>query len=294
MKTIYGVKNIDEDFKNCVVAIGVFDGVHIGHQKIISQVLKQSERLLTSNLIITFDINPEKFLSSVADSPTLTTLEHKLELFSRYHVRKCLVIAAGSKIFNTTAEKFIIDILYKKLKVKQVIIGQDFTFGKSGKGNVILLKQLGRKYDFKVTPVRLKKIGKDTISSSLIRGFVKNSKLNDASKALGRNFSILGKLRKDTFLTKKIGLLFLNLKYAQEVLPTEGLYSVKIEYKKKVSIGLALVGTNYKKIPVVSIYVPGLNSKARNSFVDVQFVKLLTREITFDNIEDSKTYVNKI
>lgn len=303
MKIVYGIENIDEDFKNCIVTIGAFDGVHIGHQKIIHEAKKYANSLSVSELVITFDLHPIKIVDSKETSLILTTLEHKLKLLSDYGVKKCLVLQANRKFFNMSPEKFVKDILYNKLHIQQIVIGDDFSFGKDSKGNIDLLRKLGRKYNFTVISVNLVKLNSDIISSTLIRKSVKKSKLVKVRRMLGRNFSVLGKLKKRKTLSEELNLLFFDLEYTQEIVPKEGIYVIKIKYNNKKLRGLAIVGMSIPdsqsidkkgtdKIMLI-LYSEETLDDVHDALVEIEFIRLIHENVKFGNMREFKKFVYK-
>lgn len=244
MKIRFGINNIEENFKNSVIAMGVFDGVHKGHQKIINVLLKKATEFSATDLVITFDPFTKKILSGNKSSFIITSLKHKLKLIERYGVQNCLVIEKKEKIFDMSAIDFIKSVLVEKLKLKGIIIGENFKFGRDKTGDVRLLEEKGNIFDFKVFPVALLKEKKEIISSSSIREYVKEGKLNKASSALGRSFSVYGDLKrkKDLFQSvKKIPSYLLT--HSQEIYPPGGFYEVVVAFvDKKVKIpGIVLV-----------------------------------------------------
>lgn len=306
MKIAYGIENIDKGFKNGVVTIGVFDGFHIGHQKIIHKAKSLAKSLSFSNVVITFEPHPDKLLSSKQTSLILTTLEHKLSLFSNYSVQKCLILKASKKIFDMRAEEFVRDILYSELGVRRVVVGENFSFGKDGKGDVNLLMKLGKDYNFKVVSVKLVRINSEIVSSSLIRDFVKQAKLDKAYKALGRNFSILARVKSNNLLIEKIGVSCFNLDYSHEILPIDGWYAIRVKYKDENLMGLALVGAdniiikskqinlvakNDTKNLVVWINIANLDKRIWDKLIEVEFIRLIDRKTEFKDLRQLKNYI---
>jgi len=296
MKVIYGIENISKDFKNNVVTIGAFDGVHIGHQNILNKTKIQTNFLGVSDVVITFDPHPGKLLSSKRTPLILTNLNHKLKLFSDYSVEKCLIIKTEQDIFNMSAIDFVEDILYKRLKVKQIVVGENFTFGKNRQGNIELLTKLGEKYNFGVISVKLRKTNSDIISSSLIRELVSRAKLKKAENMLGRNFSILGKLTKDKLLIKKIGLPFFKLVYTQEIFPMEGLYKIKINSNEGIAIvkiynvviedtKLNLLNKKDKKDKIVCLFRRTIKQEFLKNPIELKFIKFISKKIKFNEIK---------
>lgn len=291
MRTIFGIENVDQNFKNSVAAMGVFDGVHKGHQKIIEVLKEKALRLRTKNLIITFDPYSKKKLSGNKSSFILTSLKHKLKIIENYGVENCLVIRKEEKIFEMSATKFIREILVHRLKLKGIVVGEDFNFGKNRKGNVSLLKKRGEEYNFKVFPVKKLLEGEEIISSSSIREYVEKGELNKANKALGRVFSVYGRLKREDLLYERFKIPSYILTHSQEILPPHGLYGVEVvqfdrkfsgivlvwkkSLKNNMSFDIKLVLKNSKIILFCKKNISGFFDNP----VDVKFKKLLKKEI---------------
>ncbi len=244
MEVARKISNIPSSFRNCVVSIGVFDGVHLGHQRIIDVLKTQSTVLSVSSLIITFDPHPKEILSLKDKFFYLTSIEKKLNLFKKYGIDKCLILEATKKIFNIRADEFVKDILYEKLRIRQVVVGKNFKFGKNGKGDINLLNKLGKKYFFTVIPVSLREIGSNTISSSLIRRLVKKGDFRKVSKTLSRNFSISGECQNIKNFYKETGLFFYSFKTNQLFFTKPGIYNIRVRSGKKYLKGLLSVKLN--------------------------------------------------
>jgi riboflavin kinase/FMN adenylyltransferase len=186
MKIIRGLPAAKRiNLKSTVCTIGVFDGVHIGHRKIIKAVVRQAHKERKTSLILTFWPHPFS-LTDKAGLSLITSLEERLKLIKELGPDICLVMRFTKSISRLPPEKFLHEILLEALKMHRLIVGENFFFGKGASGDVKFLRRMSRIYNFKLTVMSLKKINGQPISSSYIRYLVNKGQIKLASKFLGR------------------------------------------------------------------------------------------------------------
>jgi riboflavin kinase/FMN adenylyltransferase len=205
------------------MTIGTFDGLHSGHRKLLFRVINQAKDADSNSIVVTFDLHPKEFLDSATSTLILTTLAEKKKLISDLKP-DFLVILPFAEIFNLHPEAFVEDILFRTLKIKKIIVGDDFVFGKHRLGNIDLLKNMGQKLGFEVEVMERTKNSKNFISSTLARSLVVDGYMKTAGEILGHNYIIRGLVCETNTKTTQITLKNLN-----KIIPPLGLYEVKID-----------------------------------------------------------------
>ena len=220
--------------KKTCAAIGIFDGVHRGHQYLIKQMLATARRLGAQPIVITFFPSPGPVLRPDVKLGYLTSLQDRFRCLSDLGVAACLVVRFNRSFAGIQPQKFIKDILVKKLGVKAVFVGDGFRFGKDRSGDIALFQKLGPKYGYEMHAVSGLKQGGAIISSTRIRQLIETGKLNEAARLLGRPVSISGVVVKGSERGKSLGFPTANIDYEADILPPKGVYVVRVLLGEKV------------------------------------------------------------
>jgi riboflavin kinase/FMN adenylyltransferase len=245
MEMIRGLESLNKSYRNTVLTIGNFDGVHLGHQKIITTVLRRAKELKGTPMAITFDPHPMVVIAPERKIKILTTLEEKAKLMEEMGIKVFLCIQFTKAFSNMHPDDFINDVLVKKINVREIIVGTNYAFGKNKKGTVELLRRRGKKHGFTVKVIRNAKLHGDIVSSSKIRDLLARGTVFEASIFLGRAYSIEGSVIKG----KGRGESLLNVPTANittpvEIAPREGVYAVRVNYEGTIYEGVANIGKN--------------------------------------------------
>lgn len=215
--------------KKLILTMGAFDGLHVGHQKVLKAVLKRAKKINGTAGVFTFWKHPKRVLRKKNGSPEIITWTwHKLELLEQMGIDICFLVNFTKTFSSLSPEGFVRDILVKTLGVKEVIIGYNFHFGKGKKGNPKLMTELAEKYGFGCKIIQKQKRGKKWISSTEIRSLIRKGKLRKAESYIGRPYTILGTTVKGRRLGRKLGFPTANLDPHNEALPPKGVYVVKV------------------------------------------------------------------
>ena len=241
MQIIYGLDKARKNRKAIVASIGIFDGVHLGHQHLIKQVIRQARRLKAQSAIFTFSPHPLMMLNPLRVPHLLIFLRHRLRLISSLGIDLCLVLKFNRALANMPPEEFVRN-LTNKFRIKKLLIGENFYFGKNKCGDLRLLKELGKKYNFKVEKIKIIKAQGKSISSTKIRQLVRQGKLNIVSKLLGRPVSILGTVTKGFARGRTLGFPTANINPHHEVLPPFGVYAVRVKINEGWHQGILNIG----------------------------------------------------
>ncbi len=225
---IYKNFNIDKKFKNSGIAIGNFDGFHLGHQRVIK---KGKEIAKKNNLkfgLMVFQPLPVMFFNKKLKNYRIDTLKQKILSSKKYKIDFLIIKKFDKKFSNITSEDFIKKILYKKLKTKLIFISKNFRFGKNRAGDVKLLKNKESFFNYKTNTITPLFKNQSTISSTLIRKNIKKGKIKLANKLLGRLWTVEGTVRRGDGRGRKIGFPTCNLDLENYIIPKLGVYSSKI------------------------------------------------------------------
>ena len=245
MEIIRGLEALNKSYPNTVLTIGNFDGVHLGHQKIILEVLKRSEEIKGTSMAVTFEPHPMKVLAPEREIRILTTLEEKAKLIEEMGVNVLLCINFNKEFANLLPDDFIEDVLVKKINAKEIIVGTNYAFGKNKKGTVELLRRRGKKYGFRVKAISNVRVYGNIVSSSSIRSLLLKGAVYDTSTFLGRAYSIEGSVIKGKGRGKNLlNIPTANITTPIEIAPKEGVYAVRVGFNNSIYEGVANIGKN--------------------------------------------------
>ena len=291
---IYKNANLDKKHHNGVIAIGNFDGLHLGHQKVINEAKKKAKKNNLPFGIITFEPVPVMFFNSNIKNHRINSLKQK-----RFQLKKFkldfLIIIRFNKIFSSlTAEQFIMKIISNKTKCKFLYVSKNFKFGYKRQGTIQMLKKYEKLYDFKSIITKPYKKNKKIISSTLIRKKIISGKIIEANKLLNREWSVEGKVIKGQKLGRKIGFPTCNLKLDDYIIPRLGVYAVKINGLKFSKKGIANIGfrpTFNGKNLLLETNIFGINKNLYNKEISVSFRRFIRQEKKFKDLEHLKKQI---
>lgn len=239
-------------YKNPVVTIGNFDGVHLGHEKIFRKVVEKAVEINGTPIAVTFNPHPVRVLAPERGMKMITTVEDKRLLIARLGIRVLICIRFDREFAHTEPDDFIRDVLVERLGTKRVIVGHSYSFGKGKKGTTALLRSRGRKYGFQVNVVRYAEFHGEKVSSSRIRSTILRGKVCEAARMLDRAYHIDGTVVKGA---GRGGPLLhtptANIRTRNELMPKEGVYAVRVSLQGRgtsaspqIYDGVANIGSN--------------------------------------------------
>ncbi|MCG6963070.1 MAG: bifunctional riboflavin kinase/FAD synthetase [Acidobacteria bacterium] len=214
----------DEPPRETVLTIGNFDGVHLGHQNILSKVVERAHQLSTPATAMTFDPHPAKVLRPKDAPRLLTTLGQKLELLGRYGVEVALVVPFTHRLRRMAASEFVRRALVDRLAVREVYIGEGFRFGADREGNVELLQSMGAETGFSAHGMPSVQDGAEAVSSTRVRRLVAHGRVDEAGRLLGRVLYADGRVFRGERLGRRLGFPTLNTQLENELFPARGVY----------------------------------------------------------------------
>ncbi|MGY0390983.1 bifunctional riboflavin kinase/FAD synthetase [Bizionia sp. KMM 8389] len=241
------IKTLNSNFKaHTVITIGTFDGVHIGHQKIIERLVNSAKKDKLKAAILTFFPHPRMVLQKDANIKLINTLDEKAAIMETLGL-DCLLIKKFTKEFSRlTADQFVSDILVNQLQAKKVIIGYDHHFGRNRTANIHDLRNYGIKHDFEVEEISAQDINDVSVSSTKIRAALQEGDIQIANSYLGYNFMLTGTIVKGKGLGKTFGFPTANLhiEEAYKLIPKEGVYVVQSKINNQLYYGMMNIGSN--------------------------------------------------
>ncbi len=292
MEIIRGIDNLKRSLRNPVVTLGNFDGVHLGHQQIFKRVNEEALKFHGEGIVITFTPHPLKVLAPEKFLPLLTPFSEKMRLIEKSGIQTVLCIEFSPAFSEITPSKFIEAILVQKINVKKVIIGYNYHFGKDQKGDAQTLKEAGKVFHFEVEIMDALKVDETVVSSSKIRDFIQRGKIEEASRLLGRDYRIIGKVVQGAKRGGTLGFPTANLEFTDELYPKGGVYAVEVIWNGQHFNGVANIGLNPTFSPdrtgsakpiSLEVYILNFNKNIYGEELEVTFIKRIREEVRFDS-----------
>ncbi len=234
-------------FKNTIFTQGTFDGVHIGHQKILETLVAKANAINGESLLLTFWPHPRLFLfPDDTDLKLLQTLDEKLEILEKCGIHNVIVLPFTKAFSNTLPQDYIQDFLVNQLNVHTIIVGYDHRFGRNREGDIALLKQNATKHNYQVEEIPAEDIDTIAVSSTKIRNSLQIGDIKTATQYLGRNYSFTGKVVHGKKLGRTIGYPTANIQIADKhkLIPAIGVYAVKCLIENNEYLGMMNIGNN--------------------------------------------------
>src|ERR1035437_373143 len=221
-------EELSKGVQKVCLAIGVFDGVHLGHQRVIGQARDDARAADGTAAVLTFDPHPMRVLQPDKAPLLLTSTEHKLALIAKLGVDACLLLTFDKPFSLTPPEQFIDAVARQTNQLLEICVGTRFRFGHNRAGDVRLMEALAPQYGFVAKEIKSVMIGEEMISSTAVRQHVLNGRLDRVAAMLGRSFSILGTVEPGDHRGRELGFPTANLNPRNEVLPPDGVYAVRV------------------------------------------------------------------
>lgn len=288
MKVIHGINNITRVNK-AVVALGVFDGMHLAHRYILDAAVKKARESAGKSVVVTFYPHPQNELS-------LYSLEHRLRLMAELGIDVCVVIKFTRAFSRITAANFVRKILSERIGAKFIFVGKDFRFGKDASGDCALLGELSGVYGYslRIFDIISRRFGR--VSSTYIRKLITAGKLYAAQQLLLRPVSILGTVIKGISLARKLGFPTANIDPHHEILPPSGVYVVKVIFEGRVFEGVCNIGrkptvlkdkknTCLVRDKHVEVYIFDFDKNIYGQDLEIQFIRKLRQEKKFASLK---------
>ena len=291
---IYKKLYLNRKHYNGVIAIGNFDGLHLGHQKVIYEAKQKAKKNKIPFGVMTFEPVPVMFFDKKIKNHRINSLNQKISQLKKFKLDFLIMIKFNKKFSSQSAEQFIRKIIFKKTKCRYLYVSKNFKFGYKRQGNIRTLKKFEKKYRFKnIITIPFKKNNK-IISSTLIRNKIRSGKIFEVNKLLNRNWSIIGKVEKGQRRGRKIGFPTCNLKLNDYVIPKLGVYAVTVKSNNFNKNGIANIGyrpTFKGQNLLLETNIFGINKNLYNKVISINFKRFIRPEKKFKNLEHLKKQI---
>lgn len=272
-----------------IVTIGTFDGVHVGHEKIIEKLIENAKKGNFESTVLTFFPHPRMVLQDQAEIRLLNTIEERTDLLEKTGLQNLIIHPFDQTFSRLTAEEFVKNILVEKLNVGKIVIGYDHRFGRNRTANINDLIEFGEKYEFEVEQISAQEIQEAAVSSTKIRTALKEGNIELANKYLGYSYLLTGVVQKGKQLGRTIGFPTANLKIEEnyKLIPKQGVYIVESFLLGNKVYGMMNIGTNPtfdESALSLEIYFLDFDADLYNQKIQVSLLKYLRPEQKFDSI----------
>ena len=291
---IYNNVKLNRNHLNSVIAIGNFDGLHLGHQKVLNEAKQKAKKKRLPFGVITFEPVPVMFFDKKIKNHRINSLEQKKLMLKIFKLDFLIIIKFNKEFSSLSAEKFIEKIIYKKTKCKYLYVSKNFRFGFKRRGNIQTLKKFEKLYGYKNIITKPFKKNNRIISSTIVRKKIRKGKINEVNKFLNRNWSIEGKVITGRKRGRKIGFPTCNLKLHSYVIPRLGVYSVRVKSKYFIKNGISNVGyrpTFNGQNLLLETNIFGINRNLYNKDITVYFKKFIRPEKKFKDFKILKKQI---
>ncbi len=298
MKIIRGIENLNNEFTQCVVTLGNFDGVHLGHQQLINHLIEQGKKLNLPTVVMLFEPQPLEFFSKQNAPARLTSFKEKVQLIEKLGIDYIIAVPFTQTFANMSANAFIQDWLINKLSAKYIVIGDDFQFGRDRKGDINLLQQYTQNNQFSVESMPTFVWNNLRISSTAVREALFNSDFELARCLLGRDYAIQGRVVHGNALARQLGFPTANIHLNRKKPALQGVYFVKVKNccSNQYYHGIANIGirpTIEAKKAILEVNIFDFSGDIYGQYLDVTFVCKLRDEKKFDSLADLKQQISQ-
>ena len=291
---IYNNLIINRKHQNSVVAIGNFDGIHLGHQKVLNRARQKAKKNRLPFGVITFEPMPVMFFNKKIKNHRINSLLQKKSQLKKLKLDFLIIINFNKKFSKLSAEQFIKRIIFKKVKCKFLYVSNNFKFGFKRKGNIQTLRKYSNSYNYKTIITHPLTKAAKVISSTIIRKKISQGKIYEVNKLLNRNWCIQGKVIKGHRRGRTIGFPTCNINISDYAMPKLGVYGVKVNNAKFQRKGIANIGyrpTFNGQNLLLEVNIFGINKNLYNKVINVNFIKFIRSEKKFKDLEQLKKQI---
>lgn len=288
-------------FKNPIVAIGTFDGVHKGHYQVLNTLKKEAIKQNGESVIITFWPHPRSIVKSENKIELLNLIDEKIQLLEKTGIDNLIILEFSKQFSQLSAKEFVKTILVDKINIHTLIVGYDNQFGRNREGNISNLRGISCEYKFNIIEDNALQMSEINISSTKIRTEIKNKNIELANKYLGYNYCLVGKVVHGNKLGRKIGFptANINVENKQKLIPANGVYAISTTINSVVYLGMANIGTKPtvqdNKIQSIEIHIFEIddNINLYDKNLIIEFHKYFRSEQKMNSIEELKNQLKK-
>lgn len=296
MKIVRGTKNIVDPIINPVVAIGNFDGAHIGHQTIFRKASERAREIQGTAVVLTFEPHPLRVIAPEKVPLLLTTFRKKMELIEQCGINVTVCADFNRQFADQRPRDFAHDVLVKTIGAKEVVVGHDYAFGRGREGTTSYLEKMGVEFGFKVHIIKPVTINDQTVSSSRVRELIENGQVEKASEFLGRPYSLTGPVIQGVKTGGKIGFPTANIDTRHVQIPGTGVYAVYIVCEDRRYRGVVNVGFNptfHRDRLIVEVHILNFHETIYGKDIEIEFIKRIRNEVEFQSADELVAQIKK-
>ena len=292
MRILYGIESIDKIESQSVITLGSFDGVHLGHIQLLSYLRKIDHIDKRRTLVVTFYPHPQTVLRKIEEDFLITTIEERISLIDRSRfIDDILILKFDMSFSQLNPSDFIKSIILEMIKPSHITVGYDTHFGKDRMGDIIYLKNITQRKNINVDIVEPYNLNEQAVSSTAIRKFLRFGKIQNANKLLGYNYFIKGIVVKGEGRGALLGFPTANIKLYDKIkiLPQNGVYAVKVEYRGKLYRGVLNIGkrpTFENNEKTVEVHILDMNENLYGEILKIYLIARIRDEVKFDTNDD--------
>lgn len=290
--------NLISGIQKPILTVGTFDGVHIGHQSIISRINELADKLGGESVLLTFHPHPRMVLFPDDDTLKLiNTIDEKLDLLARYGLKHVINIPFVKEFSRMSPVEYVRDILVNQIGIDTIVIGYDHHFGRNRQGNLKLLQELAPLYEFNVEEISAQDIDEITVSSTKVRKSILDGDIKSANEFLGYRFMLSGKVVKGKQIGRAIGFPTANLfiEDKHKIIPKNGVYIVNVKFENNEYKGILNIGinptVNENSVTSIEVHLLDVDIDLYGEYITLFFVDRIRDEQKFDNLEDLKKQI---
>ena len=290
MQTLHSITELPALPGPLFLAIGVFDGVHRGHQAVISTSTRHAHSADGTPVVVTFDPHPARILRPEEAPHLLTATQHKIALIRALGVGHLLVVKFDKNFAATSPENFVEQLVQNSKPLREICVGHEWSFGKNRAGNLDLLQKLGARFDFNVVGIPPVKVNGTVVSSTAIRQAVEVGEFAKAADMLGHEYTILGTVSGGEKLGKKIGFPTANLSAHSEQFPPDGVYFAEawldgVLLHGVVNLGFRPTVSSGQPERILEIHLLDFDQDIYGKDLEIRFVRYLRPEKKFESVD---------
>lgn len=298
MHLLHRIEELAELRGPLFTAIGVFDGVHLGHQAVISTSARHAHAAGGTPVVVTFDPHPAKVLRPEQAPRLLTATQHKIALIRDLGVAHLLVVPFDLAFAATPAEEFVYQLVRYAQPLREICVGHEWSFGRNRAGNLDLLKRLGAAQNFEVIGIKPVAVNGAVVSSTAIRRAVETGDFAQAAQMLGREYTILGTVKRGAQLGRKLGFPTANLSAHSEQFPPNGVYAAEAKLRGTTLRGIVNLGyrptvSGAEPERLLELHLFDLDEEIYGQDVEVRFTRYLRPEQKFANLEELAAQISR-
>ena len=293
MKIVEDILLTDEKFKDTYIAIGAFDGIHMGHRELISRAVKEAREKGGKSVVFTFLNHPMEITNRTNVPKLINSLEEKKHIIESLGVDYLIMQPFTKEFSNKTPEEFVNEVLKDIMNTKEVFVGFNFSFGKGGRGSIENLKKFGQRDNIKINIIEPIKLKNQIISSTFIREMLALGNLEIANRSLGQPFLVIGEVVHGRKLGRVMGFPTANLKILNKIYPPFGIYGgkVRIEGELKFWDAVINIGKNPTLKPderSIEVHILDFEKDIYGKKIYVSLMEFLREEKKFNSMEELK------